>query len=108
MKPSVTDLDSLSAFTFLNSQVIHGLKSELPKYLAASEYVSTEQTWWKFHQEYLPNWAQACRLVLLVQPSSAASERVFSILNQSFSSQQESALEDYTQLSVMLQYNYRS
>ena len=41
-------------------------------------------------------------------PSSAAAERIFSLLNNSFSSQdqQESALEDYVQLSVMLQYNY--
>ena len=40
----------------------------------------------------LPNWANAGRLILLVQPSSAAYERVFSILNSSFSSQQESSL----------------
>ena len=42
-------------------------------------------------------------LVLLVQPSSAAAERVF----LTFSAKQESALEDYVQLSVM-QYNYSS
>ena len=34
---------------------------------------------------------------MLVQPSSAAAERVFSILTNSFSSQQESSLEDYIQ-----------
>jgi len=33
--------------------------------------------------------------------------RVFSILTNSFSTQQESSLEDYVQLSVMLQHNYR-
>ena len=40
---------------------------------------------------------------LLVQPSSAASERIFSLLNNSFTSQQESSLKDldYIQLSVM-------
>ena len=41
-----------------------------------------------------------------MQPSSIASERVFSILTNTFSSQQESSLEDYIQLSVILQYNY--
>ena len=48
----------------------------------------------------------ACR-VALIQPSSAAAERVFSILASSFGKQQESSLEDYVQLSVMMQYNYR-
>ena len=41
---------------------------------------------------------------LLVQPSSAAAERVFSIL-QRFTAQQQSSLEDYLELSVMLQYH---
>ena len=50
---------------------------------------------------------QAAR-VLLLQPSSAAAERVFSLLANSFSEQQTRALEDYVQTSVMLQYNYRS
>ena len=38
---------------------------------------------------------------------SIATEYVFSILSNSFASQQESSLEDYVQLSVMLQYNYQ-
>ena len=50
--------------------------------------------------------SQSCH-VLLVQPSSVAAERVFSLLNNAFHSQQESSLEDYLELSVMLQYNYR-
>ena len=41
---------------------------------------------------------------LLVQPSSAAAERVFSILRR-FTAQQQSSLEDYLELSIMLQYN---
>ena len=43
--------------------------------------------------------------VLLVQPSSAAAKRAFSLLSAAFSNQQESALADYLQASVMLQYN---
>ncbi len=50
----------------------------------------------------------ACGLVLLMQPSSGAAERVFSILSNFFSSQQESSLEDYIGLSIILQYNHRS
>ena len=45
--------------------------------------------------------------LLLVQTSSAAAERVFSILNSSFNDLQEHALVDYLQASVMLQYNNR-
>ena len=37
----------------------------------------------------------------LIQPSSAAAERVFSLLVNSFNSNQESALEYYIQASVM-------
>ena len=40
--------------------------------------------WWKAHAGDLKNWVKASRLVILVQPSSAAAERVFSILSQSF------------------------
>ena len=42
---------------------------------------------------------------LLVQPSSAAAERVFSLLQNSFSQRQSSSLEDYIETSLMLQYN---
>ena len=54
----------------------------------------------------LPKWASAAGRVALIQPSSAAAEPVFSILASSFGKQQESSLEDYIQLSVMMQYNY--
>ncbi len=37
-----------------------------------------------------------------MQPSSGAAERVFSILSNSFLSQQESSLEDYIELSISL------
>ena len=47
----------------------------------------------------LPKWANAFRLVQLVQPSSAAAERVFSFL-QHFTAQQQSPLEDYLELSA--------
>ena len=106
LKPSAADIDCLKALPFLNSQpTIDGLKSEIPTYMAVSEDVSTDiNAWWKSHAMELPKWANAFRLVLLVQPSSAAAERVFSIV-QRFTAQQQSSLEDYLELSVMLQYN---
>ena len=45
------------------------------------------------------------QIVLLVQPSSAAAERVFSLLQNSFTQRQSSSLEDYIETSIMLQYN---
>ena len=77
-------------------------------YMAASEDISTEIdliAWWKKHAIELPKWANAFKKLLLVQPSSAAAERVFSIL-QRFTAQQQSSLEDYTELFVMLHFNF--
>ena len=62
--------------------------------MAASDEVSTEIdqiAWWKRHAIELPKWASAFKKILLVQPSSAAAERVFSIL-QRFTVQQQSSL----------------
>ena len=79
LKPTATDVDSLRAFPFLDSTSLIDidLKSELPTYLAVAEDVSrSSQTepiaWWKSHEADLQNWNKALRLVLLVQPSSAA------------------------------------
>ena len=59
------------------------LKVEFPKYLATAEDISPQMDklkWWKKHEHGLPHWSQACRNVLLVQPSSAAAERVFCLI----------------------------
>ena len=58
-------------------------------------------------EKVLPNWSSTCKCVLLVQPSSAAAERVSSILSNSFTDRQEHSLKDYIETSVMLQYNCR-
>ena len=50
----------------------------------------------------ITHWSSAVMKVLLVQPSSAAAERVFSILNSTFNDSQEHALVDYLQACVML------
>ena len=63
--------------------------------------------WWKVHEEGLPNWSTAVKKVLLGQPSSSAAKRVFILLSAPFSEQQDHALLDYLQASVMLQYNNR-
>ena len=53
---------------------------------------------------HLPHWVALIRKLLLVQPSFASAERVFSFLN-TLSVQQEGALEDYIEASVMIRYN---
>ena len=62
---------------------------------------------WHTHQRDLPEWAEACINVLLIQPSSADAEGAFSILSNCFGEQQQSSLQDYKECSIMLQYNDR-
>ena len=105
--------DHLSKIPFLNTDAcscIDGLQRELPAYIAAAAGVRPDidvTTWWSQHERELPNWAAACKKVLLIQPSSAASERVFSLLENSFRNNQARAMEDYIEVSLMLQYNKR-
>ena len=47
------------------------------------------------------------RAVLTNSPNSIPPERVFSILNDTFDDDQTSALADYLELSLQLQYNAR-
>ena len=62
-------------------------------------------TCWANHKDTLPHWSSLVKNLLLIQPSSASAERVFSLLTNAFGSQQESALQDYLEASVMLRYN---
>ena len=84
LRPSPNDLDAImSVFPFIDAIVLEQLKGELPTYLGATEDISKDidiSEWWKRHDGELPGWANACKLVLLIQPSSAAAERVFSLL----------------------------
>ena len=107
IRPNPSELDKLESFPFLHGS-LSSLKSELPAYLPAAEDVSPDLCpleFWRRHKDSLPSWAAALRKVLLVQPSSAASERVFSLLKQSFGEQQTLSLQDYIEASLMLQYN---
>ena len=109
MQPSASSLESLKAFPFFDSQEeLEMLKAELPAYLVKAADVDSSidpLQWWQRNASALPHWVAAARKVLLVQPSSAASERVFSLFNASFQGQQETTLQDYLETSIMLQYN---
>ena len=112
MQPKATDLDSLKTLPFIDESVLSTLKAELPSYLTkASQLSSTSNfdllVWWKNNKTNLPHWSGVAQKVFLLQPSSGAAERVFSLLNNSFSDQQQNTLEDYVEASIMLQYNSR-
>ena len=103
MKPNAAAVDTLRSFKLLDDEVIKSLKSEVPSCLAAADGIALTVDpleWWERHSEMLPQWSAACKKVLLCQPSSAAVERVFSILNNTFSHSQFSALEDYIEITV--------
>ena len=107
MQPTTNDIDKLQAFPFLLNE-IDGLKAEIPSYLAhAADVSSTVDTlrWWEDHKNDLPAWSSAVRKTLLLQPSSAAAERVFSLLKNTFGDQQQTSLSDYIEASLMVQYN---
>lgn len=91
LRLTVANIDNMRVIPFLDSQpLIDSLKAELPAYLAAVEDISTQidrVTWWKRHSTEFPKWADAFHYIVLVQPSSYAAERVFSIL-QGFTTQQ--------------------
>ena len=109
MQPSAEDINILRVFRFLDSEV-NSLQVELPTYLSLSADASATidiPKWWKDHHEELPHWSSAIQKVLLVQPSSAAAERVFSLLKNAFGEQQQSTLHDLVTATLMVQYNKR-
>ena len=91
--------------------LIPGLKSSLAAYKAACLELPGDfdlLRWWRLKKKDLPFWAQLLRIVLLLAPSSAAVERVFSIMRRTFGKDQDKALGDMIRTSLMLQYNYRN
>ena len=111
LHPNAASVAELWKFSFLNNDAtIDGLVNELPRYLAAADGTVIEEEeekvqWWARHARTLPNWSAVVRKLLLVQPSSASAERVFSLMNHFFTHLQENALEETVEASVMLRYN---
>lgn len=109
------DLLSLGNF---NDQEITAILNEFPTYLLLCEefndipYNLDEELklilrFWLLHKNQLPGFSIFVRYAYTIAPSSASVERVFSILKASFGSQQNLAIEDYIQASLMYQYNNR-
>ena len=62
-------------------------------------------SFWDKYKTTLPAWYDFATLCMLLQPSSASVERVFSILKSAFGDFQTSSLHDKVQLQVQLIYN---
>ena len=79
LQPSLSDIEALCSIPFFNEPLIVKLKAELPNYIARSTDVHPPNIlqWWKNNETSLPNWSAAAKKAYLVQPSSAATERVF-------------------------------
>jgi hypothetical protein len=112
LHPNAASVQELKQFGFFTDVAIAQLVEELPKYLAIADSVVIETEegkvkWWSVHEITLPCWSTAVKKILLVQPSSAPAERVFSLLLNSFNKQQDAALEETVEVSIMLRYNKR-
>jgi hypothetical protein len=64
--------------------------------------------WWRINSPTIPTWAKAARIIFSMSPNQCGSERVFSLLKSMFGKDQNSALADYVQGSLMLRYNKRN
>ena len=112
LNPNSLSVNALSVIPFFSEEEIAGLKTELPRYLGKIAAIESDDSsnvdclmFWKNSASTLPLWAAAVKKILVVQPSSAAVERVFSMLNNAFKDQQHNSLQDYLEASIMLRYN---
>jgi hypothetical protein len=93
-----------------NPALMAKMKEELPLYATLCEDATATvklQDWWQANAELLPGWAQAVRMVLTLTPSSAAAERVFSMMKSMFKKEQECLLTDAIEAAIGLRYNSR-
>ena len=93
--------DPLKAFKAARLFLPQYVKKIKPEFAALD---SLSVTFWKDNSTTLPHWSNAAKMVLLIQQSSDAAERVFSIFKNSYGDQQLSYLEDNVEASVMIQY----
>jgi len=81
---------------------------EIPEHLWEADDMTYSQEFWKLHMHEFPAFTKFVVYAFTMISSSAAAERVFSILKRCFLNGQRLALEDYQTLSCMLQINRRN
>ena len=78
-----------------------------PEDESPNEQMRRALLFWAAARHKLPNIARLARYCIIIASSSAAAERVFSVLKASQSLvQMHKALEDYTEIMVQRQYNH--
>lgn len=105
-------VESMDHFT---SSDITKMVEELPKYLDLSDNWGVPERsvdelkslikFWQLHMNELPYIRKFVKYAYTIITSSAAAERVFSVIKRSFDTGQKGALEDYVFLSSIMQYN---
>ena len=85
-------------------KIILSLKDELPDDF---DTLTDTWPWWKSIATDLPSWSSAVQKLILIQPSSATAETVFSLLATIFGDQQHETSEDYIEAALMLLVNNR-
>ena len=114
-------VDHMSAIVPLRALgMLDNLKTELPQYLTAAasapvfnkdsvaDYSTGILNWWRINGKSFPVWALAARITFAITPISAACERVFALVKNLFGDEQLSALKDYIQAALKLNYNGRT
>lgn len=115
-------IQALQQMSWISGDHIQKLEDELPEYVAAAKQMdeakfshdsvsdftqATLSFWRQLSEVKCPTWKKEARKVFCLTPNSAASERVFSLLSSMLDQQQELALTDFIECSIMLAYNKR-
>jgi len=122
--PTPTEVEALVAIKPIAARdLIPAMIAELPAYLSltactpaglvfnrsdVTAFTADILTWWRTNAPSIPAWATAARIVFSLQVSSAASERVFSLVENLYGQDQLKVLADQLQGATMLSYNKRA
>ena len=100
---TAADIDALTAEFPVIGKYTGGMKVDLPKFMQLGSTFATNRVdiatytkdvlrFYRQHSSELVNWSSAARAVFAISPSSAASERVFSLLKCMFPEQRSLSL----------------
>ena len=111
-----SDLDGLKQHpAFAPGGCHHGLfrdmQGELPKYRQLVKNIKGTRDvvqFFKLNGSTIPAFAEAFKIANLVRSSSAAVERLFSMLRRHFNDQQSSMLGDHIEGAMLISYNHRN
>eukprot|EP00966_Prymnesium_polylepis_P311529 7198444-Prymnesium_polylepis.1 len=95
-QPFVEEMAAIQPLSLGAHNLIPEMLKELPAYLTCAvtctgfnkadvpEFTESVLKWWRYNNPSFPTWAKAARIVFAMLPSSAPSERVFSLVEGMF------------------------